>query len=243
MEDLTKEIKRIIDLPVEDVNIEEAAMLLLRVNRNQILYKNIIHKRNIEKVLYELRKIYNFRTIDESSAKIAEMEKQVIAIIEKNPETTDKKIAEEKIEKGLRADHDQLPEEIKALYLENMNIYPRMRKLHEQLKLMNNSLPCDRYPFLEELIALDAKHRENWRKYNEYKLGQNITKEVVADPKEVSSARKYLSVNKKKIVTMDGEGKQELLDKMQERYNYLVATNAGISDEQIEEYKKLGLNV
>jgi hypothetical protein len=30
-----------------------------------------------------------------------------------------------------------------------------MRKLHEQLKLMNGALPCDRYPLLKEMKRLD----------------------------------------------------------------------------------------
>ena len=66
---------------------------------------------------------------------------------------------------------------------------------------------------------------------------------MVADPKLVSAARAYLSRNKAKLETLEGDAKEELLQKMQERYSYLVATDSGVSDEQKAEYKALGLNV
>lgn len=245
MENLTSEIKRIIDLPLEQVDIEKAALLLLRINRNQIMYNNLVRKNMVEKAIYELKKHYEFRMQDEVLKKTAEMEVKVLEVITKNPVLNDEQATKEKTAKGIRADHDQLPDEIKAVYLENQNIFPRMRKLHEQLKLMNNQRPCDRYPYLEELLALDRQHRANWEIYDSHVIGSPVEKEKieVADLKLVSAARKYLSTNKKKLINLEGEAKTELLQKMQERYSYLVATNSGVSDEQKEEYKSLGLNV
>ena len=248
MENLTDEIKRIIDLPENEVDVNEAATLLLRVNRNQILFNNIIRRNDVERVLYELKKIYDFRMQDDALKKTAVMEVEVKKVIETNPEFT---LTDEQLEdapKGMRADHDELPEEIKALFVENFDIFRRMRKLHEQLKLMNNQKPCDRYPFLKEMLELDNQHRENYNAYDNYgkKPAQPETKietVMVADPKLVSAARAYLSRNKAKLETLEGDAKEELLQKMQERYSYLVATDSGVSDEQKAEYKALGLNV
>ena len=250
MENLTDEIKRIIDLPLKKVDVNEAATLLLRVNRNQILFNNIIRRDDKERVIYELKKNYDFRMQDEALKKTAEMEVEAKKVIEQNPEFT---LTDEQLEdapKGMRTDHEELPDEIKALFTENFNIFRRMRKLHEQLKLMNNQKPCDRYPFLKELLELDKQHRDNYNTYDAYKIGgaepaqpEQVATVTVADPKLVSAARKYLSTNKAKVATLEGEAKDALLQKMQERYSYLVATDSGISEEQKEEYKALGLNV
>lgn len=261
MENLTSEIKRIIDLPEKEVDVNEAAMVLLKINRNQILFNNIVRRNDKDRVLYELKKIYDFRMQDEALKKTADMEVEVKKVVETNPEFT---LTDEQLEdapKGMRADHDELPEEIKALFVENFDIFRKMRKLHEQLKLMNNQKPCDRYPFLKEMLELDKLHRENYNAYDAYKVGPSqqskpdeikdettiqadqIATTTVADPKLVSAARAYLSRNKARLDSLDGEAKEELLRKMQERYSYLIATDSGVSDEQKAEYKALGLNV
>ena len=69
------------------------------------------------------------------------------------------------------------------------------------------------------------------------------TEPLQADPKKVSAARKYLSDNKKKLADLHGEEYDALIAKMQERYDYLIETDAGVSDEQKAAFKELGLNV
>lgn len=288
MNDLTKEIKRLLDMPVGQVDVNEAATLLLRINRNKIMYNNLLRRKNVEKILYELRKHYDFRLKHEVLKNSKEIEKAADMIIKENPELDSEQETEEKAAKGKREDHDQLPEEVQAYFLENLNIFRKMRKLHEQLKLMSNQQPCDRYPFLEELLDLDKKHRENWNKYDSYVIdpapdpkkkdesnppppdpkiensgqGQGEETETKAapdpkvdekgsdtvidpapDPKKVSAARKYLSDNKKKVSNLTGEARDALLAKMQERYDYLVKTDAGVSEQQKNEFAELGLNV
>ena len=254
MEDLTNEIKRTLELPVEKVNIEQAALLLLRINRNKIMYTNLLRRKSVDKVLYELRKHYDFRMQNEALKETAKMEIQVAEVIKTIPELNSAKETEEKAEKGKRPDHDSLPEEIQAYFLENFNILRRMRKLHEQLKLMNNDRPCDRYPYLCELLELDTQLRGNWHYYDTYVMGTPIVSEPpesektpayreTPDPKKVSASRKYLSDNKKKLVTLTGEERDALLGRMQERLDYLIVTDSGISDTQKKEFEDLGLNV
>ena len=66
---------------------------------------------------------------------------------------------------GKRADHDTLPSEIQALYVENASIMQRMRELHLKLRTLSGAeATCpdsDRYPFLKEIIALDKKYHAN----------------------------------------------------------------------------------
>lgn len=245
------EIKTVLDTPKQDIDIEKAALLLLKMNRNKILYKNIIRKKLVDKLLYELNKIYNTHVQSHLLVKTAKMEVSVQEIVEKIPEITQAEAPTPGNNvKGKREDHDELPDEIQAYYLENFDILRRMRKTHEQLKLMNDKRPCDRYPYLSELLELDTQLRGNWHHYDTYIIGTPIVStqdgeniQTVADPKKVSAARKYLSDNKKKLENLEGDARTALIAKMQERYKYLASTNAGISDEQVQEYKTLGLDV
>jgi hypothetical protein len=258
MENLTSEIKKILDTPDEQINVSETAVLLLKINRNRILHENIIRRNNVGKLKYELQKIYDFRMKENALKETSALEKEATIIVK---ETFPKvEIMEASETKGMRADHEQLPDEIKAKYQENLTVFPRMRKLHEQLKLMGNAKPCDRYPFLKELKELDEKLRQNWDEYDAYKIlpaddepsapdgnpsSGNENPEPV-DVKKISAARKYLSDNKPKLTELkeleDQTKYGALLAKMQERLTVLIQTNAGISDEQLAELKALGLN-
>ncbi len=79
--------------------------------------------------------------------------------------------------KGKRADHDALPDDIKAKYVENLSILQRMRELHLRLRSLSlDSATCpdsERYPFLKELISLDKKLQANWEAYDTYVIGQS----------------------------------------------------------------------
>ena len=86
--------------------------------------------------------------------------------------------SDEEFRKGKRADHDQLPEEIQARYVENLPLLQRMREVHLKLRnlsLENVSCPdSERYPFLKELIELDKRIHENWDIYDHYVLGTPV---------------------------------------------------------------------
>ena len=76
--------------------------------------------------------------------------------------------------KGKRDDHDRLPEEIQALYIENLSIMQQMRAIHAQLVVITNAAQSkdycpdgDRYPLVKEIIALDEKYRSNWLLYDQ----------------------------------------------------------------------------
>ena len=227
MGELTSKIKEILDTPDKEVDITVAATVLLKINRNQILYQNIIRKNNVAKLKYELQKIYDFRIAEDAAKETAVLEDEAKVIANETLPKI-KKIEEEET-KGKRADHDTLPDEIKAKFLENLNIFPRMRKLHEQLKLMSNGRPCDRYAYLKELKELDETLRANWDEYDAYIIppatnppGEKtevekenpaittdpesgagnippVTPPSAFDPKKISAARKYLSGNKAKL--------------------------------------------
>lgn len=247
MDDLTTKIRQILDTPDGEVDLDGAALILLRINRNRILYQNIIRGRRVEKLKYELGKIYSFRIREDAVRETARLEKEAVRIVR---ETFPKEEEREKEEtKGKRRDHELLPDELKAKFFENRNIYLRMRKLHEQLKLLVNARACDRYEYLRELVALDKKTRENWDAYDGYSAasvpppdpiapreatgakegeGESVPAGKNADFNEISAARKYLSNNKAKLAELKGlpqerEKYEALLGKVQARLDLLLA--------------------
>jgi hypothetical protein len=129
---LIEKIKEVLKTPDGEINIEQAALLLLSLNRNRILYENILRRKNVEKLKYELQKIYSYHSKEYAAEEVKELEAEAVKVVKTTFPEEEKREATET--KGMRPDHDLLPDEIKAKYLENLNLYPRMRKLHEQLK-------------------------------------------------------------------------------------------------------------
>ena len=119
------------------------------------------------------------------------MEQQVEAIVAEHIPLAAK--ADEQPQKGKRPDHDSLPDEIKAKFVENLSLLQRMRELHLKLRtLSTEDSPCpdsERYPFLKELITLDKKLHANWEAYDRYvpeksaKSTSKITKKSVSAKK------------------------------------------------------------
>ena len=164
----TEQIKEWLEAPEDKRDYTVGALYLLKLSGNQIMYKNIIRCINSRKqfVEYQLQKYYNFRVAALTHAQVEEMSAKVDTIAEDDRRT------------GKRADHDSLPDDVKAKFVENLSILQRMRELHLRLRslsLDNATCPdSERFPFLKELISLDKKLHANWEAYDHY---------VAPDPK------------------------------------------------------------
>lgn len=265
-----KEVYHILKLNRSERAIENDAVLLLKLNRNRILYENIVRRRNWDKLEYELKKQL-VHLCDRVGIKPEELEpenkKELEPTGDITPEMEEKAgqvmLGLEAMESsgnatlGLRDDHDSLPEEIKILPEKNREIYPLMRKTHEQLKLMEGAKPCDRYPFVKELIRLDDALQANWIKYDTYSPGAEQPKDEKKEPsttmdaKQVSAARKYLSTNKSKLAKLLAEKEDpkaqekaaELRNAMAERIKELTAAGESIAEKQLTELMELGVSL
>lgn len=171
----TEQIKEWLETPEAERDYMVGALYLLKLSGNQIMYKNIIRCIDSRKqfVEYQLQKYYNFRVAALTHAQVEEMSAQVETIAEEHHLTDDASTTpEEDRRTGKRADHDSLPDEVKAKFVENLSILQRMRELHLRLRslsLENATCPdSERYPFLKELIALDKKLHANWEAYDHY---------------------------------------------------------------------------
>lgn len=168
----TEQIKKWLETPEDERDYTVGVLYLLKLSGNQILYKNIVAAldRRHDFVEHQLQKYYNFRVQALTHAQVEEMAAQVETIVAEHIPLAAK--ADEQPQKGKRADHDSLPDEIKAKYVENLSLLQRMRELHLRLRslsLDNVSCPdSERYPFLKEMISLDKKLHANWEAYDHY---------------------------------------------------------------------------
>lgn len=166
----TKQIQDWLMTPADKRDYAQGALFLLKLTGNQIQYRNLMAnpRRNAEFIERQLQKRLSFRLQKLTHAQVEEMQSQVNVIAKKvlTPNTG------ESFKQGKRDDHDLLPDEIQALYVENLGIVQRMRELHLKLRSLstedNPARDCDRYPFLKELIDLDKKLHSNWETYDHY---------------------------------------------------------------------------
>ena len=172
---LTDKLRQFLDTPNEQKDWNAGAILLLQLTNNPIMYRNISlnPKGKADFILGKLQQFLKARCEIENHNEVMTLQSTVNEIVTQrtefsNPDTnpaTDFKA-------GKRADHDSLPEDIQALYVENLDIVHRMRELHLQLRKLSDSTKTipdsERKPLLDEFIALDKKLHDNWNTYDHY---------------------------------------------------------------------------
>ena len=173
MNNLTDKLQQWLDTPSAERDWNEGAILLLQLTNNTIMYRNlsINPQGKAEFIEGKLRAFLKARREVEAHDEVNIMQEQVDAIVASRTEF--KKHKEEKdFKAGKRADHDSLPEDIQALYVENLDITHRMRELHLRLRLLSDSTKqvpaAERKPLLDEFINLDKKLHANWDTYDHY---------------------------------------------------------------------------
>ena len=189
----TELIKKWLETPEAERDYSVGALYLLKLSGNRIMYLNTVAQldRKRQFVEYHLQKYYNFRVQALTHAQVQEMEQQVEAIVAEHIPLAAK--ADEQPQKGKRPDHDSLPDDIKAKFVENLSLLQRMRELHlKLLTLSTEDSPCpdsERYPFLKELISLDKKLHANWEAYDRY-VPEKSAKSASKTTKKSVSAKK-----------------------------------------------------
>ena len=164
-------IKQWLECPSDQRDYSVGALYLLKLSGNQIMYRNVVAQldRRHDFVDYQIQKYYNFRVQALTHAQVEEMQQKVDVIVAEHISLA---ANADEHKTGKRDDHDSLPDEIKAKYVENLSILQRMRELHLKLRSLSlDTAPCpdsERYPFLKELIELDKKMHANWEEYDHF---------------------------------------------------------------------------
>ena len=189
----TELIKQWLETPSNQRDYSVGALYLLKLSGNQIMYRNIVAQldRRHDFVDYQIQKYYNFRVQALTHAQVEEMQQQVDVIVSEHISLA---ANADEHKTGKRIDHDSLPDEIKAKYVENLSILQRMRELHLKLRSLSlDTAPCpdsERYPFLKELIELDKKMHANWEEYDHYVVGTSEEERGTNKPKARTAQKK-----------------------------------------------------
>ena len=189
----TELIKQWLETPSDQRDYSVGALYLLKLSGNQIMYRNIVAQldRRHDFVDYQIQKYYNFRVQALTHAQVEEMQQQVDVIVAEHISLA---ANADEHKTGKRDDHDSLPDEIKAKYVENLSILQRMRELHLKLRSLSlDTAPCpdsERYPFLKELIDLDKKMHTNWEEYDHFVATAPSAKAAALSTKSLGSDKK-----------------------------------------------------
>ena len=189
----TELIKQWLETPSDQRDYSVGALYLLKLSGNQIMYRNIVAQldRRHDFVDYQIQKYYNFRVQALTHAQVEEMQQKVDVIVAEHISLA---ANADEHKTGKRIDHDSLPDEIKAKYVENLSILQRMRELHLKLRSLSlDTAPCpdsERYPFLKELIELDKKMHANWEEYDHYVVGTSEEERGTNKPKARTAQKK-----------------------------------------------------
>ena len=218
-EEFTKQVQDWLNTAADERDNAQGALLLLKLTGNQIMYRNLMAnpKRNAQFIEYQLQKRLNFRLAKLTHEQVEQMQSQVDVIAAKRHLDPKQEIPANEFRKGKRADHDTLPDEIQALYVENLGILQKMRELHLKLRNLsteeNPARDCDRYPFLKELIELDKRMHANWEQYDHF-TGADGEAVMTADAREESKkAVRWINLAKGRYAKKPSEElKSQILD-------------------------------
>ena len=266
----TEKVQAWLDTPAEERDYDQGAIFLLQLSNNQIMYRNLSRntKKNAQFIEYQIRKYMKFRLADLTHAQVTEMQKAVDKIVALRhldreetpvnvaddtdvtgedtgtvdaPESTNVNVSSE-FKAGKRADHDSLPIEIQALYVENGNIIHKMRELHMRLRSLSvESATCpdsERYPFLKELIALDKQYHKNWQIYDSWsakKAAEGAEQKLIEDERQAQK-NIYRQINLTK-----GRYKKNPTDSLKQQIASLYSQLASPVETLTAELRELGI--
>ena len=279
----TQKIKQWFDSEHTDENIREGAMLLLQINNNRHLYQQLMLRpqRMLEHLKYELQKHYDYRIKGLSLDEVRKFDGEVTPLLQKavdstadadklaadvaphlpfvDAENTDSIDATAIIAKGKRADHDQLPDDIKEIWDANIQRWKRIKELFEACKAYQ--LSCDRFEglnaaneeFQKMLLTLKTEYyayKQSMDQYDHAVPGQKeenaeTKTDVVISANAIGNARSYITKNIDKLIQLKADGKTEQAEKLQanieQRVKTLLDAKAEIKPATLDKIKEAGI--
>ena len=279
----TQKIKQWFDSEHTDENIRDGAMLLLQINNNRHLYQQIMLRpqRMLEHLKYELQKHYDYRIKGLSLDEVRKFDGEVTSLLQKavdstadadklaadvaphlpfvDAENTDSIDATAIIAKGKRADHDQLPDDIKEIWDANIQRWKRIKELFEACKAYQ--LSCDRFEglnaaneeFQKMLLTLKTEYyayKQSMDQYDHAVPGQKeenaeTKTDVVISANAIGNARSYITKNIDKLIQLKADGKTEQAEKLQanieQRVKTLLDAKAEIKPATLDKIKEAGI--
>ena len=280
----TDKIKRWFDSEHTDANIREGALLLLQMNNNRHLYQliNFDPQGKLELLKYELQKHLNYRlqgmTIDDVRVydqtvtpilqtavdKTSEADELAAQLAPHLPavesESLDAIVPSAIVARGKRADHDQLPDNIKAIWDNNCALWKKIKEHFEACKAYDMS--CDRFEglhaadedFKRMLITLKEEYyayKQAMEVYDHAEAGEpeptGQKTEQVVSANAIGNARSYITKNVDKLIQLSIDGKTDdaakLRAKVQERVQILLSAKAEIKPDTQAKLEQAGIEM
>ena len=260
---LTTQIQQFLQLekPTEE-QIREGATLLLRCNpqRERAIYNSAMTrpKSMLPWIKADLKKYLGIRQRGLTTPQVEKFNQETIAAVKqtlsKVPVTVEQDSGETPLIpqlgiRGLRPDHDQLPEDIQALFTKNTERWKSMRKLHAQLAQMiarPGYAACDGNEICYQLRQLDTALRNDYEAYDSFVNGDNKPAastdrvDVFTDNvKKIQAARAAVS----RGIARKTPHTKESFEKLENAVKALVALNQTLKPATVEKLAALGITV
>jgi len=186
---LSKQLQAWLATPEAQRDINAGYLLTLQYTQNKILADNFrrVPRKYMPHVDYQLRKFLTIAVANKEHSDVENMmvaEKKIANDLRLNPPmkgvVTKARAEKSEIERGRgkRPDHDSLPAEIQALWVENADIKRRIINAHNRLCILSETRDgtvCpdgDRYPYVKEVLELSAQLHKNYLEYDNYQASK-----------------------------------------------------------------------
>ena len=217
----TQDIADWLETPREERDVRKWAELLLRINGNRHIYHLAMIRPETahDHVEADLKKFLQIRLDGHTMESVRQMDSELIPKVqniittrqdesEDAPEETDDTAP---AHRGKRSDHNELPEEIRAIYERGGELFEKIKQIFTELQQMENAPACDRYEKLKVLKPLVKEYTDGWERYDNYNSDMSQEEAVEAvdeapepgnEVKRVGAARKFISTHVAKLETL-----------------------------------------
>lgn len=217
----TQDIADWLETPREERDVRKGAELLLRINGNRHIYQLAMIRPETahNHVEADLKKFLQIRLDGHTMESVRQMDSELIPKVqniittrqdesEDAPEETDDTAP---AHRGKRSDHNELPEEIRAIYERGGELFEKIKQIFTELQQMENAPACDRYEKLKVLKPLVKEYTAGWERYDNYNSDMSQEEAVEAvdeapepgnEVKRVGAARKFISTHVAKLETL-----------------------------------------
>lgn len=217
----TQDIADWLETPREERDVRKGAELLLRINGNRHIYQLAMIRPETahDHVEADLKKFLRIRLDGHTMESVRQMDSELIPKVQ-NIITTRQDESEDAPEetddiapahRGKRSDHNELPEEIRAIYERGGELFEKIKQIFTELQQMENAPACDRYEKLKVLKPLVKEYTDGWERYDNYNSDMSQEEAVEAvdeapepgnEAKRVGAARKFISTHVAKLETL-----------------------------------------
>lgn len=264
----TQDIADWLETPREERDVRKGAELLLRINGNRHIYQLAMIRPETahDHVEADLKKFLRIRLDGHTMESVRQMDSELIPKVqniittrqdesEDAPEETDDTAP---AHRGKRSDHNELPEEIRAIYERGGELFEKIKQIFTELQQMENAPACDRYEKLKVLKPLVKEYTDGWERYDNYNSDMSQEEAVEAvdeapepgnEAKRVAAARKFISTHVAKLETLlqaetiDEAEVENERRQIAERMAFIAETGGSFKPDFAERIHALGVDI